>query len=179
VEIAAGSYHTLARVVARVTSFCSGDGSASTCPCANSGSAGHGCENSASTGGALLSATGAPALQADDVQLTSSGELSQALSIVLQGSASIAPASFGDGLRCVGGMLKRLYVHSAINGVMTAPRAGEPSISARSAALGDAIPPGATRYYQVYYRDSVASFCPAPQGSTFNVSNGLAVEWAQ
>jgi hypothetical protein len=178
-QIAGGEEHSMALLEPTYSPFCYGDGSAGACPCANSGSAGHGCENSAATGGARLSATGAPALQADDVQLTSSGELSQSLSIMLQGSGSIAPASFGDGLRCVGGSLKRLYVHTAVNGSVTAPQAGEPSISARSAALGDTIPPGATRYYQVYYRDALASFCPAPQGSTFNVSNGLAVEWAQ
>jgi hypothetical protein len=127
----------------------------------------------------LLAAAGVPDLQADSVVLTSSGELQQSLSIVLQGSASVAPASFGDGLRCVGGSLKRLYTHSAIGGVVTAPQAGDLSISARSAVLGDVIPPGATRYYQVLYRDGSPAFCAAPQGSSFNLSNGLAIDWAQ
>jgi hypothetical protein len=85
--------------------------------------------------------------------------------------------SYGDGLRCTGGVLKRLYAKNASGGVVTAPQAGDPSVSARSAALGDPIPMGATRNYQVFYRDPNASFCPNPPGSTFNVSNAVAVVW--
>ena len=47
----------------------------------------------------------------------------------------------------------------------------------RSAALGDPILQGEIRRYQTYYRDPVAGYCPAPQGSTFNVTNGLRVRW--
>jgi hypothetical protein len=68
-------------------------------------------------------------------------------------------------------------VKGAVGGSITAPQSGDPSISLRSAALGDAIPLGATRIYQVYYRDSSASFCPNPQGGTFNVSNAIAIAW--
>jgi hypothetical protein len=93
------------------------------------------------------------------------------------GDAEIAPASFGDGLRCAGGNLKRLYAKNAVGGAVTAPEGAEPTISARSAALGDSIPTLATRIYQVYYRDPDPAFCPDPQGSTFNVSNGLRVLW--
>ena len=159
------------------TPFCFGDGSGTACPCVNSGAAGHGCENSAGTGGAMLTVTGAASLSADTVQLTCSGELPTALSIVLQGTSAIAPVNFGDGLRCTGGFLKRLYVKSASGGVVIAPQPGDPSISARSAALGDPIPLGATRNYQVYYRDASPSFCPNPPGSTFNVSGAIAVAW--
>jgi hypothetical protein len=159
------------------TPFCLGDGSGLACPCANSGAPGHGCENSAVTGGALLSATGVASLSADTVQLSASDELPTALSIVLQGDVALAPLGFGDGLRCAGGSLKRLYARNAVGGVLTAPQTGDPSISARSAALGAPIPLGATRIYQVYYRDPSASFCPAPTGSTFNVSGATAVAW--
>jgi Tol biopolymer transport system component len=159
------------------TSFCFGDGTGAACPCFNSGAAGHGCQNSATTGGAVLAASGEADLSADTVQLTSSGELPNALSIVLQGSSAIAAAHFGDGLRCAGGSLKRLYVRGASGGVVTAPQAGDASISARSAALGDPIPEGATRNYQVYYRDPSASFCPPQRGGTFNVSNAIAIAW--
>jgi len=116
-------------------------------------------------------------LSADTLSLTSSGELAQALSILLQGTNSVAPVAFGDGVRCVGGVLKRLYVSHAVNGTVSLPPAGSWSISTRSAQLGDTIQQGSTRYYQVYYRDPDANFCPAPQGSTFNISNGLAVQW--
>jgi len=159
------------------TPLCFGDGSGAACPCANSGAAGHGCENSATTGGALLSATGVASLAADSAQLTSAGELPSVTSVVLQGTIAVAPAFFGDGLRCAGGSLKRLYVKSAVAGVVSAPAAGDASISARSSALGDTIALGATRVYQVYYRDPNANFCAAPPGGFFNVSNAIAVSW--
>jgi hypothetical protein len=157
--------------------FCLGDGSGGACPCGNAGAERHGCENSAGTGGALLTGAGAASLSLDTLELECTGELPSALSVVLQGSASIAPVSYGDGLRCTGGLLKRLYAKSASGGAVSAPQAGDPSISARSAALGDPIPLGGTREYQVYYRDPNASFCPAPPGGTFNVSNAIAATW--
>jgi hypothetical protein len=160
-----------------IASFCFGDGTQGACPCANSGATGNGCENSASTGGAMLAATGNPSLAADTLVLTSSGERATALSIFLQGDAEVAPAFFGDGLRCAGGNLKRLYSRNAVGGSVTAPMGADPSVSARSAALGDPIPSFATRLYQVYYRDPSATFCPDPPGSTFNASNGLRVLW--
>jgi len=159
------------------TAFCFGDGATAACPCANSGATGHGCENSASTGGALLTGSGVPSLSADTLQLSTSGELPTALSIVLQGTTSIAPVTYGDGLRCVGGTLKRLYARSASGGAVVAPQAGDPSVSARSAALGDPISSGATRNYQVYSRDPNPGFCTSPPGGTFNVSNAIAIVW--
>jgi hypothetical protein len=154
---------------------CFGDGSAAPCPCGNNGVAGHGCENSAATGGAQLYASGA--IAPDSMILRSEGELPGALSIFLQGNATITPIVFGDGLRCTGGLLKRLYVKSASHGLATAPDLGDPSITQRSAALGDPIPSGDRRYYQVYYRDPDASFCPSPAGNTFNVGNSLRIVW--
>ena len=44
----------------------------------------------------------------------------------------------------------------------SAPQAGDPSVSAQSALLGDPIAPGSSRYCQTYYRDPSLSFCPAP-----------------
>jgi hypothetical protein len=156
-----------------IASICFGDGTAAPCPCSNSGLPGHGCNNSIGTGGARLSSAGLPILSADSVRLTSSGELSTALSVVLQGDSLVSPTAFGDGLRCAGGTLKRLYVKHASGGTAMAPQSGDPSISSRSAALGDPIPVGATRVYQVYYRDANLAFC----SGGFNVSNGLAIEW--
>ncbi|HEV8112678.1 MAG TPA: hypothetical protein VGR31_07865 [Planctomycetota bacterium] len=160
-----------------VTSFCFGSGAFSSCPCGNSGAPFHGCENSASTGGAQLTSTGTPSLSNDTLVVTSAGERATALSIVLQGDAEIAAVSFGDGLRCTDGNLKRLYVKHAAGGTITAPEFLDPTISARSAALGDVIPAFGTRLLQVYYRDPDPVFCPDPPGSTFNVSNGLRVVW--
>ena len=157
--------------------FCYGDGSSGPCPCNNNGLAGRGCENSGGTGGARLTQSGSAALSADSLVLTSSGERTSAFSLFLQGDAEIAPAVFGDGLRCTGGNLKRLYAKNAAGGAVSAPQGAEPSISARSAALGDPIPALGTRLYQVYYRDPEPSFCPDPPGSTFNASGGLKVVW--
>jgi glucose/arabinose dehydrogenase len=157
------------------TSFCFGDGTQTTpCPCNNSGLPGHGCNNSAATGGAQISATGTTS--PDTVVLKSTGELPSALSIFLQGD-TLTSAVFGDGVRCANGNLKRLYSKNAVGGVVSAPTGAERSITARSAALGDAIPPGATRHYQVYYRDPSSTFCPNPPGDTWNVSDGLHITW--
>lgn len=161
--------------LAPVQSFCAGDGSLVPCPCANSGASGRGCENSFATGGSRLDAHGTT--NPDTMVLNATGELPSALSIFLQGTLEIAPAAFGDGLRCVGGALRRLYTKSAVGGAVSAPVLGDPSIQVRSAALGDTIAPGSPRVYQVYYRDASPSFCPAPAGKTWNVSNGVRVTW--
>ena len=156
---------------------CFGDGTDQFCPCVNFGLPGHGCENSGSTGGALLFAAGSASLANDTVHFTSSGEMPTALSVVLQGTISIPAVPYGDGLRCASGTLKRLFTHNAVGGVLMAPQAGDPSVSFRSAALGDPLSAGATRIYQVYYRDPDPTFCSIP-GSTFNVSNAATVLWS-
>ncbi|MFM7281750.1 MAG: hypothetical protein ACKO32_08230 [Planctomycetia bacterium] len=167
-----------ALVIPQARSFCFGNGSLGNCPCANNSSdAGRGCLNSVSLS-AQLSDGGVASLSNDTLVFTSSGEPGTALSIFLQGTAQLAnPAPFGDGLRCTGGTLKRLYVKAAVNGVARAPLAGDASVSAQSSALGDPLTAGARRYVQVYYRDANANFCPAPQGSTFNISSGLILDW--
>ena len=158
------------------TPFCYGDGTGHACPCANNGLPGHGCENSSSTGGAVLTASGLTS--PDSVVLTSSGERPTAFTVFLQGNASLPNGVFyGDGVRCTGGSLKRLYTKSASGGVVSAPTGADPSITARSAALGDPIAPGSTRYYQCWYRDPDPNFCPGPAGGTSNVSNGYIIVW--
>jgi hypothetical protein len=157
------------------TKFCFGDGSVASCPCANEGAPRHGCENSHSTGGAELYADGG--IQPDTVVLRATGELMHALSVFLQGSADVGPFLYGDGLRCAGGTLRRLYIKSAVGGFVSAPQAGDLSITARSAQLGDPIAPGSTRYYQTYYRDPNPSFCPNPPGNTWNTTNGVVITW--
>jgi hypothetical protein len=112
----------------------------------------------------------------DRVVLGTVGELDSALSIFLQGRSVLGDAvAYGDGMRCIGGSMKRIAITSAVAGAASYPASGEPSISARSAALGDLIRPGTYRYYQVVYRDSNPGFCN-PQ-SAFNVSNAVMVAW--
>jgi hypothetical protein len=156
------------------TPMCFGDGTGGACPCGNSGAAGHGCENSASTGGALLEASGH--VSPDNVVLIATGERASALTIFLQGDTLIAPTVFGDGLRCIGG-LKRLNNKNATGGAVAYPEAGDLSITVRAAALNQPNNPGDTRWYQTYYRDPVAGFCPDPPGSTFNSSNAVQITW--
>jgi hypothetical protein len=153
---------------------CPGDGTLAPCPCSNSGLPGHGCENSAATGGAELHASGSVA--PDTVVLSASGVLPATLSIFLQGTTLSAPLLFGDGLRCVDGFLHRLSAKNAsAGGTVVYPEPGELSVSDQSALLGDTITPGSLRYYQTYYRDPAPAFCPG--GSTYNVTNGLTVHW--
>lgn len=153
--------------------FCAGDGGEIECPCNNNGLAGRGCQNSAGTGGALLAATGTT--NPDTLVLGTSGMLASAPAIVLQGDQALGFVPFGDGLRCIGGHLKRLYVAVASSGAASVPAPGQPSVSARSAALGDPLAPGAVRFYQTQYRDPIASFCAS--GGTFNASSALRVVW--
>ena len=155
--------------------FCFGDGFGAACPCGNSGHFGRGCENSSSTKGALLRATGSASLANDSLALTQSCERPTSLSLFLQGNSAIAATIYGDGLRCIGGTLKRLYDVSAFEGTVQAPGSGDPSVSSRSSALGDPISAGSSRYYQVYYRDPAPSFCPP---ETFTIGNAVSVLWS-
>jgi hypothetical protein len=157
--------------------FCYGDGSGPVpCPCANNGAPGQGCANSQNPSGALLTTSGTSV--PDTLTLTSSGELATALSILLQGNQDlVTPVIFGDGLRCVGGTLKRLYSASASGGAVVFPPPGGLSVSAQSAALGDPILPGSARSYQTYYRDANLGFCAFPPGNTWNVGNAQRVIW--
>ncbi len=158
---------------------CFGDGSTPTpCPCGNTGALGRGCENSETTGGARLDGIGDPTI--DSLVLVSSGERANAPTIFVQGDLSNSGGfTFGDGVRCASGTLKRLYVKIASGGVVHAPESGDPSISAQSTLLGDPIVPsfGQVRYYQAYYRDPDPTFCPAPAGNGYNMSSMLTITW--
>jgi hypothetical protein len=157
----------------RIDPLCFGDGTFAPCPCANFGASEHGCANSASSQGALLSHSGS--LVPDTLALTSSIEPSTSLSIFVQ-SDELRPLRtlVGDGILCLGGTLRRMYVKNAVGGSAQAPATGDPSITQRSAAIGDPLTPGSVRYYQVWYRDDAGGFCTA---NTFNISNGLRVVW--
>lgn len=151
--------------------FCSGDGSASACPCGNTGASGAGCASGTGPGASLIS-SGNPSVSADTLTLASSGLVAGAPALFFQGTSEVnggLGAAFGDGLRCVGGSVVRLATKSAnASGNVTYPEASDASISVRGS-----VPSGATRAYQVWYR-SAAPFCTS---ATFNLSNGLAVSW--
>lgn len=149
------------------------------CPCGNPATGpGRGCDNSSTTGGASLVGNGIASLTADTLSFVTANEKPTATSIVLSGNSLVAAGSvFGQGVRCVGGSLKRLYTKSASGGSITAPIGADQTVSVQSATLGDTIAAGDTRYYMVYYRDPIVlGGCAAT--STFNATNSLQVRWA-
>ncbi len=155
-----------------------GAGGIISCPCANPAlGPGQGCDNSSSTGGAMLTAAGNAALSSDTVVINAIGEKPTATSILLQGDNLNATGTvFGQGIRCVAGSLKRLYVKNAVGGAVTMPGAGDPTITARATALGDTLAGGSVRYYGIYYRDPIVlGGCAA--SSTFNITNQASVTW--
>ena len=148
------------RLASGFTSACDpGNAGVIACPCANPpSSSGRGCDNSSATGGASLSAAGVAYLSNDTLAFTTSGEKASAPSLLLQGNAEVSGGTpFGQGIRCVGGTLKRLFAKTAGNGSVTAPDfgAGDAPVSSRSAALGMPLQPGQPYYYLVYYRDPI------------------------
>ncbi|MBK7875132.1 MAG: hypothetical protein IPJ77_05190 [Planctomycetes bacterium] len=153
--------------------YCFGDGidvsHTTACPCANTGGAGNGCANSVNPNGANLTATGAAS--SDDVVLAGSGMPATVSCIYLQGDA-LADTVFGDGVRCAGGTLIRLRTRANVAGASSFPDSTDTiTLSQRG---GVTVGSGAVRYYQTYYRNSAALFCPP---ETFNVSNGWLIAW--
>ena len=153
--------------------FCAGDGADPAvtvdCPCANFGLSGNGCANSVNANGAALALDGHVAT--DDVVLQASGMPATASCIYLQGS-QVEMEAFGDGVRCVGGTLLRLRAKANVGGASQFPDSADTiTLSQRG---GVAVGSGATRYYQTYYRNSAAAFCPP---DTFNVTSGQRIVW--
>jgi hypothetical protein len=163
--------------------FCiPGVGGVMACPCGNPqvpANSVKGCNNSAATGGAALTATGTASLAADSLAFASAGEKPTASSILLQGQnpPSAAGVKFGQGVRCITQVLKRLYVHNAVAGTVTFPQGGDPNVHTQSMIKGDTIPAGSTRLYLVYYRDPTVLGACTPLVDTFNASQGLSVLW--
>jgi len=170
------------RAYSPLTSLCDpGAAGVLACPCSNPpGGSGRGCDNSAATGGAMLSASGVAYLSMDTLVFTTSDEKPTATSIVLQGDGLLVNGTaFGQGVRCAGGSLNRMYQKTAVNGSITAPEfaTGDPSVSARAAQLGVPLLPGVVHYYLVYYRDpAVLGGCSSL--ATFNCTQtGSVTYW--
>jgi hypothetical protein len=152
------------------TPMCSGDGSGAPCPCGNSGSPGHGCANSVNPAGALLTIAGQA--NPDTAVLHSTGMPAAASVIFLRGNAvEPAPVPFHDGLRCAGGTLLRFGTQTASSGAASYPGNFANTLSGISGAVPGT---GTTLWYQVFYRNAAAAFCPP---ATANVTNGIVVVW--
>ena len=153
--------------------YCFGDGIdpnvTTACPCGNFGAPGHGCANSADPNGARLVATGAAN---PDTIVLHAGEMPSVSScIYLQGDGSI-DAVYGDGVRCARGNLVRLRTRTNVGGASEFPDSTDTvSLSQRGGVVNGS---GVTRYYQTYYRNASAAFCPP---ATFNITNGWRVVW--
>jgi len=153
------------------TPFCFGTGAGTPCPCGNSGASGHGCASSIVAAGANLAATGTASVASDTLVLQGSG-MPNSSALYFQGTSQQAGGLgvvFGDGLRCVGGTVVRLGTKTNVGGTSQYPTLGDLSVSVR----GGVVVPG-TRSYQVWYRNA-ATFCTP---STFNLSNGMSVDWS-
>jgi hypothetical protein len=149
------------------------------CPCSNPPTgANRGCNNKFATGGASISGSGTNSLGAANLVFTTADENPTVGSVLIQGSAFSAGINFGHGVRCAAGSVKRLYLKISAGGSITAPTGADPSIPARSAALGAPLSAGDVRYYQVYYRDTTLLLpgCPVP-ANQFNVTNAAVVTW--
>ncbi len=158
------------------TPFCFGDGTGSVlCPCdpGQSGNTGEGCANSTGRG-AILAASGIASVGNDQVLLRAEGLPNSTTGLFFQGSAQQNGgngAQFGDGLVCVTASVIRLATRPASAGVVQYGFgiAGDIPVSVR----GSLPSGGGIRHYQTWYRNA-ANFCTA---STFNLSNGLTIQW--
>jgi len=151
-----------------IGSFCSGDGSATSCPCGNSGAAGRGCRNGIFVQGTELIPAGTASVTAADLRLDAFDTTPSSPGIFFQGTSQVASGqgtTFGDGLRCVGGQITRLEVAFA-------DFFGNATTSIDLVARG-AVQAGDTRYYQWWYRDTSGSPC----GNEFNLSQGFEIVW--
>jgi hypothetical protein len=162
------------------------------CPCnANQPTnAGAGCNalgpGNVLTGGATIVSNGTsslsgtqPGVNTLQLMVSSLPTSASESAYLLQGPTLIAPVTFGQGLRCVAGQIRRLQIHSPAPGNSTWPAPGDfaPTIQARSAQLGDPLSPGSVRHYFVQYRQSLF-IPPCTFPSNFNASNATFVTWA-
>ncbi|MBI5362865.1 MAG: hypothetical protein HZA53_06775 [Planctomycetes bacterium] len=151
--------------------YCFGDGSSGVCPCLpvpNWGSPGFGCANSLFATGARLAASGAASVAGDTV-LLSGTSMPNSSCIYFQGTLQqVVPLQ--DGLLCVGGNAIRLGQKVNVGFASSYPGSADPAVSVRGA-----IPAaGATRFYQVFYRNAAPLFCPP---GTANYTNAVAIVW--
>ena len=117
------------------------------------------CDNSASTGGVHLTATGDPAL--NDVVLHGFGfppASTPTVLVVRSTTPAATPTVFGDGLLCLVTPIVRMAASTA---------SGGQSLHGLNHGAG----PG-TFHYQLWYRNSADNFCTPAR---FNLSSGYTI----
>lgn len=145
------------------TNFCLGTGG-TPCPCGNSAGGAAGCANSTSNG-AELAPSGSASLAANDLAFQAGNLPASQPALLFAGTTSVNGGSglpFGDGLRCVGGVVQRLGTHTA---TVLGDANWDPGLLA-----GHGWNVGTTVRFQCWYRDP-----NGPCGSGWNLSNGVAI----
>lgn len=149
------------------TRFCFGDGNPAFCPCANNSVVGaqQGCVNSSGVG-AKLTASGTAFHASDDLVFTVTNGIPNQPSVLVQGSQQIS-VPFRDGILCMGNPTERVEI-VFLNG------AGSGSTSGSIVTQGNVPGPGATRYYQQWYRDPGGI---SPCGQASNLTSAVEIHW--
>ena len=168
-----------------------GTGGVINCPCGQPANPVGGCANfgATATTGATLNASGTASLAADTLVLTTANHRTAPaagiLNVFFASTGTTLPngVANGAGVRCYNQVLKRLYTGQTsppASGSLSKPGMGDPSVSARSAALSSPISAGQTRHYFNLYRDAAAT-APAACNNTLsnvNVTNAGSVLWS-
>lgn len=148
---------------------------ASFCPCEgpfnrpNIGYGGiSGCTHSQAREGELAGG-GTPSVSNDTAVLTASELSTRSVALFLQSDGQNNGAFNGDGRYCLTGAPLHLAARAAPLGSVSLPGSGDPPLS----LLGGIPPAGATRHYQVVFRDP-ANWCTS---ATFNYTNGYSITW--
>lgn len=140
-------------------------GNSGNCPCGNNSGPGEGCVNSTGQGARLITA-GSSSVAGNNLTLNGTslrpGQPALAFSANNAVNGGLG-TTFGDGLRCAGGAIRRL-------GVKTPNAQGSVTFGPGLGAAGG-WSAGDTRRMQLWYRDPVIGPC----GSGFNLSNGVEV----
>jgi hypothetical protein len=148
-------------------SFCdASDGAQASCPCANPGDSGSGCELPQATGGVRLDVLSQRFLPQNRATLHGTGFPPASTPVIAVRAAALDPARpvvFGDGLRCVGVPLVRLATAIATAG------------SSTTAISHSAMAGAGTFFYQLWFRNSPITYCdPAAE---FSLSSGRSMTW--
>lgn len=112
---------------------------------------------------AAIGSTGVASFSLNDLTLTCSGMPATSQGLFYFGTTAVDPGvPYGNGLRCVGGTLRRLPMIPIAGGTVG-------QLQDLHSSVFSGIAPGSTRYFQFRFRDTAAG------GALFNSSDGLAV----
>jgi hypothetical protein len=149
---------------AAASAYCFGNDAS--CPCANGGAPGAGCDNAQATGGVELDVSpfSPDGSGGGTATLVGSGfppATTPTVVAIRSPNEAVPPVPFGDGLLCIG----------------TAGLARVGSTLASGGASSIALNHGAGAgdfFYQLWYRNNPATFC---QPEAYNLSNGYRLVW--